>query len=131
MTCGKGTYVRSLAVDLAAALGTVGHISLLRRAAVGPFHESDAVTLDALEASANRDGLLKPLSTALSALPEIRVDATQAVNIRNGNAVLLTGAGAPIALDEAWVSHAGRAIAIGEVAQGKFQPYRVFVGGQS
>lgn len=131
MTCGKGTYVRSLAVDLAAVLGTVGHISLLRRTAVGPFREADAIPLDALESSANRDTLLKPLSVALAGLPEIRVDATQVVNIRNGNAVLLTGAGAPVALDEAWVSHAGRAVAIGEVAQGKFQPHRVFLGGPS
>ena len=124
MTCGKGTYVRALAVDLAAALGTVGHVSLLRRTAVGPFTEADAVTIDALE-SADRDRLLKPPSVALGDLPEIRLDAAQVITIRNGNPVLLKGAGAPIALAEAWASHAGVAVAIGEVAQGKFQPHRV------
>ena len=124
MTCGKGTYVRALAVDLAAALGTVGHVSRLRRTAVGPFTESDAVTIDALE-SADRDRLLRPPAVALVDLPEIRLDAAQVITIRNGNPVLLTGAGAPIALDEAWASHAGVAVAIGEVAQGKFQPHRV------
>ena len=67
----------------------------------------------------------KPLSTALAGLPEIRLDAAQVAAIRNGNAVLLTGAGAPIALAEAWASHGGHAVAIGEVAQGKFQPHRV------
>ena len=61
MTCGKGTYVRALAVDLAAALGTVGHVSLLRRTAVGPFREAEAVALDALEAAEDRDALLRPL----------------------------------------------------------------------
>jgi tRNA pseudouridine55 synthase len=125
MTCGKGTYVRALAVDLAAALGTVGHVSLLRRTAVGPFSEADAVTPDALE-STDRDRILKPLSAALGDLPEIRLDAAQVINIRNGNPVLLTGAGAPIALPEAWASHGGNAVAIGEVAQGKFHPHRVF-----
>jgi tRNA pseudouridine55 synthase len=124
MTCGKGTYVRALAVDLAAALGTVGHVSLLRRTAVGPFSEADAVGLDALE-SDDRDRHLKPLSAALGDLPEIRLDAAQVINIRNGNPVLLTGAGAPIALAEVWASHAGVAVAIGEVMQGKFQPHRV------
>lgn len=127
MQCGKGTYVRSLAVDLAQALGTVGHISMLRRAAVSPFSERDAITLDALEAAGNRDTVLKPLATALSGLPEVRLDPVQLANIRNGNAVLLTGAGAPIALAEAWASHAGRAVAIGEVAQGKFQPHRLLL----
>jgi tRNA pseudouridine55 synthase len=124
MTCGKGTYVRALAVDLAAVLGTVGHVSLLRRTAVGPFDQSTAVTIDALE-SDDRDRLLKPLAAALGDLPEIRLDPTQVINIRNGNAVLLTGAGSPIALAEAWASHAGQAVAIGEVVQGKFQPHRV------
>ena len=38
VTCGKGTYVRALARDIAEALGTRGHVSLLHRAAVGPFH---------------------------------------------------------------------------------------------
>jgi tRNA pseudouridine55 synthase len=125
MTCGKGTYVRALAVDLAEALGTVGHVSLLRRTAVGPFREADAVTIDVLEGAEHRDGLLRPLATALGGLPELRLDATQVAAIRNGNAVLLTGAGAPIALAEAWASHGGHAVAIGEVAQGKFQPHRV------
>lgn len=124
MSCGKGTYVRALAVDLASALGTVGHVSLLRRTAVGPFSEANAVTLDALE-SPDRDRLLRPLSAALGHLPEIRIDATQVINIRNGNPVLLTGAGSPIALSEAWASHAGQAVAIGEVAQGMFHPHRV------
>jgi tRNA pseudouridine55 synthase len=126
MTCGKGTYVRALAVDLAKVLGTVGHVSLLRRSAVGPFGEAAAVTLDTLEAAPNRDALLGPLTTALTNLPEIRLDPAQVINIRNGNAVLLTGAGAPITLAEAWASHRGEAVAIGEVTHGKFQPHRVF-----
>jgi tRNA pseudouridine55 synthase len=46
--CGKGTYIRALARDIAQALGTVGHVAMLRRTACGPFREADAVTLEEL-----------------------------------------------------------------------------------
>ena len=48
MQVGRGFYVRSLARDLAAALGTVGHLTALRRTFVGPFHERDAVAPEAV-----------------------------------------------------------------------------------
>ena len=48
VTCGKGTYVRSLARDLAEKLGTVGYVSALRRLRVGRFSESNAILLDEL-----------------------------------------------------------------------------------
>lgn len=125
MTCRKGTYVRALAVDLAEALGTLGHVSVLRRTAVGRFTEAVAVSLDAIEAAEDRDSLLQPIASALADLPEIRLDSGQVAAVRNGNPVLLVGAGAPIALPEAWASHGGHAIAIGAVARGMFQPNRV------
>lgn len=127
LTCGKGTYVRSLAVDLAAALGTVGHVSMLRRTAVGPFTEAEAVSLDALEASDDRDALLLPLAHGLAGLPEIRLDGGQVAAVRNGNPVLLVGARAPVTLDDAWASHAGRAVALGSVEKGTFKPRRVLL----
>ena len=49
MDCGKGTYVRSLARDIAHRLGTLGHVSQLRRTAVGAFLQDDAISLDKLE----------------------------------------------------------------------------------
>jgi tRNA pseudouridine55 synthase len=52
VTCSKGTYVRVLAEDLARALGTVGHVSALRRERVEPFDPSRMVTLEAIEAAA-------------------------------------------------------------------------------
>jgi tRNA pseudouridine55 synthase len=125
VTCGKGTYVRALAVDLALALGTVGHVSMLRRTAVGPFREADATTLDAIEAAPDPRSLLRPVSAALSGYAEIRLDAAQVAVARNGGAVLLVGAGAPIAVEEAWASHAGLPVAIGSVVQGRFVPRRV------
>ena len=95
-TCGKGTYVRALARDIAARLGTLGHVSSLRRTRVGDFDLSRAITIADIEAveGTQRDALLLPVATGLSTLPEIRLDAGQAASIRFGNPVLLSGAAA-------------------------------------
>jgi tRNA pseudouridine55 synthase len=125
MACEKGTYVRALARDLAEALGTCGHVTGLRRTAVGRFDLSGALTLEAIEAASERDALLVPLSFALRDLPELPVTAADAALIRNGGAVLLRGAAAPLALDTAWASCEGRPVALGSVAAGHFKPSRV------
>jgi len=129
VTCGKGTYVRALARDIAEALGTVGHVTSLHRAAVGPFSDDNAITIEALEAAeagADRDRLIAPVDMGLGDLPEIRLDAGQAGAISHGNAVLLTGANAPAMLDECWVSFKGKVLATGSVEYGQFKPRRVF-----
>ena len=125
MACEKGTYVRALARDLAEALGTRGHVAALRRTAVGTFTEAGAVTLEAIEAAPDRDALLLPVAAGLAGLREIRVSPDQAAALRHGNPVLLTGAGAPVSLPEAWASCRGEAVAIGVVEQGQFKPRRV------
>jgi tRNA pseudouridine55 synthase len=128
VSCGKGTYVRSLARDIAEALGTRGHVSMLHRAAVGPFHDGDALSIDQLEnlPLEARDALLKPVAAGFAGLPEIRLDAQQATAVRHGNPVLLTGAGAPVALDECWASFRGEVLATGWVEFGQFKCRRVF-----
>jgi tRNA pseudouridine55 synthase len=128
VTCGNGTSVRSLARDIAEALGTRGHVSMLHRAAVGPFHDQDALSIDQLEALPleERDALLKPVAAGFAGLPEIRLDPQQATAVRHGNAVLLTGAGAPVSLDECWVSFKGEVLATGWVEFGQFKCRRVF-----
>jgi len=130
VACQKGTYVRALARDLALALRSRAHVVKLHRAAVGPFTDARAVNMAALEAmpQAERDALLLPVAAGLASLPEIRLSPAEAAVIRNGNPVLLTGAGAPIELDEAWASCRGQAVAIGYVAQGQFKPSRVILG---
>jgi tRNA pseudouridine55 synthase len=128
MACEKGTYVRSLARDLAEALGTRGHVTMLRRTAVAGFTEADTVTIDTIEAAPDRDVLLRPSSVALRHIPELLVSSEDAALIRNGGAVLLRGAGAPIAVPEAWASVNGSAVAIGSVRAGHFHPSRVLKG---
>ena len=92
MRTGKGVYVRSLARDLAAALGAEGHVSALRRERVGPFSIENAVTLDSLEEMVHRgaasEGLL-PVATALDDIPELAVTDQDAFSLRQGRPIVL------------------------------------------
>jgi tRNA pseudouridine55 synthase len=91
--CGKGTYIRSLGRDLALALGTVGHLSALRRTAAGPFREEAAISLPKLEALGHIPsllGALAPVATALDDIPALALTGTQADRLRQGQPVLLT-----------------------------------------
>jgi tRNA pseudouridine55 synthase len=89
--CSKGTYVRTLVEDLAAALGTVGHVAELRRTAVGPFELDRAVTLEALTEAATDPaalaGHLLPVDAGILDWPEVRLGADAAAFFRNGNPV--------------------------------------------
>jgi tRNA pseudouridine55 synthase len=89
---GKGVYVRSLARDLAAALGAEGHVSALRRERVGPFSTDNAVTLDLLAEMVHRgaapEGLL-PVATALDDIPELAVTDQDAFQLRQGRPIVL------------------------------------------
>lgn len=87
---GKGAYMRSLARDLALALGTVGHITQLRRIAVGPFGEADAISLDSLRALGHSPAAsrhLLPVATALDDIPALAVTDSEASRLRCGQSV--------------------------------------------
>jgi len=88
VACGKGTYIRALAEDLAAAVGSCGHLAALRRTLAGPFSLDAAVTLDALEAmdSAARGALLLPADAPLAGIARLDVDALAARALVEGRA---------------------------------------------
>ena len=93
VSCGKGTYIRSLGRDLALSLGTVGYLSALRRTAVGPFREEAAISLPKLEALGHIPallGALAPVATALDDIPALALTEAQADRLRQGQPVLLT-----------------------------------------
>jgi tRNA pseudouridine55 synthase len=93
VTCGKGTYIRSLGRDLARSVGTVGHLSALRRTAAGPFREEAAISLPKLEALGHIPallGALAPVATALDDIPALALTEAQADRLRQGQPVLLT-----------------------------------------
>src|SRR5688572_17836798 len=91
-TVSKGTYIRSLARDIARAAGTVGHVVMLRRTRAGPFGLERAISLDFLAEAAKArtlDGAVLPLSAGLDDIPALPVDPDQALLLRHGQ--LLTG----------------------------------------
>ncbi len=93
---GKGVYIRAIARDLAAALGTVGHVCALRRLRVGPFRVEDAITLEELEALAHigpESVFLLPTDRSLADIPALSVSEQEAAALRNGQALRLFSAG--------------------------------------
>ena len=83
----KGTYIRSLARDIALAVGTVGHVSMLRRTRAGPFDESGAISLDKLTALGHSRALeqaLLPLTAGLDDIPVLPLEPAQAAMLRQG-----------------------------------------------
>lgn len=83
----KGTYIRSLARDIAHAVGTCGHVTYLRRTKAGPFHLGQAISLDNLNEIANGaslNDLLLPLEAGLDDIPALHLDQTDAQAVRTG-----------------------------------------------
>jgi tRNA pseudouridine55 synthase len=132
--CGKGTYVRALARDMGRALGALGHVTALRRTAVGPFAEADMISLEQLEALCHRAAAgeasladaLMPVETALDDIPALAVNRADAARLQRGQAVLLRGRDAPIFRGTVYVTASGRLIALAEVDRGEIVPKRVF-----
>jgi tRNA pseudouridine55 synthase len=102
----KGTYIRSLARDIAQALGTVGHVVVLRRAKAGPFGLESAISLDMLADLGHARRLeqaLLPLTAGLDDIPALPVTPDQAQALREGRRLVGTAAklGLHLAIDRA------------------------------
>jgi tRNA pseudouridine55 synthase len=83
----KGTYIRSLARDIAKALGSCGHVTYLRRTKAGPFREEQAISLDKLNEIANgarANHLFLPLEAGLDDIPALSLSRTDAQAVRQG-----------------------------------------------
>jgi len=128
IVCGKGTYVRSLAADLGAALGCGGAVERLARTRVGPFALADAVPWAAL---ASEPGVVlwarvRPAGSALRDWPALRLDARAAGRFEHGQSVEIAPANTvPGALVRVHGAD-GRLLGVGEVgAGGRTRPVRV------
>lgn len=127
MVCGKGGYVRSIARDMGAAFGCLGHVQWLRREWSGPFRADHGVTIDQIDAEARTDALdarLLPLELGLADLPEFPATPEGAARLRNGNPGMVM-ASAEWGT-EGWASLNGQAIAVGHYRGGELHPSRVF-----
>jgi len=134
--CGKGTYVRAIARDLAIALGACGHVSELRRTRVGPFTEGRAIGLELLEDFIHKGAgseVLLPVETALDDIPGLAVTAEDAFRLSQGRGIVLIPrqvetltarcGGAPKSV----LARSGeKAVAICEMRSGELRPVRVF-----
>jgi tRNA pseudouridine55 synthase len=138
--CGKGTYVRSWVRDMALALGTLGHVTALRRTRLGGWDEKTAVSLETLTPfmhSPAAFGYLRPLSTALDGIPALAVSGPDTVRIRSGNPILIRanifarmkdgfGDGELSGLTVFLKDEEGQPVALAEIAEGELRPFRVF-----
>jgi tRNA pseudouridine55 synthase len=130
VSCGKGTYVRTLAADLGRALGVPAHLAALRRTLASGFAVERAIPLEEAEAlgRADREALrarLVPTADALGFLPAIAVDAAEARALAQGR--MLRREAPPGELVRA-IGEGRRLVALCGPAPGGLRPIRVFVG---
>lgn len=139
MTCGKGTYVRSLARDLARDLDTHGYISALRREQVGCFNAENAISLDKLEELGNKDAVneaLLPLQTVLDDIPALALRADEMASLKNGQVLAFISKPDFARLSQAGIENnqpqealavfQDKPVALVEVEGPKVKPVRVF-----
>lgn len=128
--CGKGTYVRSLARDLALTLGTFGYVCALRRTKVGPFGLESAISLEKLE-ELSHNGLaqeaLLAIGSALDDIPGLTLTASEAQRLRAGQTLLLRRDQLSL-IDQPVIlaSHQGTPVALVEVRAGEIVVVRGF-----
>ncbi len=126
VSCGKGTYIRALARDLAQALGTVGYLGDLRRTRAGPFAESQAISLATLEDmrhSARLAEALLPLETALDDIPALALDGAAAAKLRRGQTISVSSG---LKDGIVFVTSDTGPVAMARVIGGTLKPVRVF-----
>ena len=127
---GKGMYVRSLARDLALKLGTVGHVSALRRTEVGCFGLDRTITFEKLEElhkAGQVASALLPLSAALGDLPILNLTAPDAARLRAGQGVLIRPQQMDMMEQELiFTEYQGVPVALVEPKAGEFRVVRGF-----
>ena len=128
--CGKGTYVRTLAADLGAAVGVPAHLAALRRTETGGYRVDQALPLDELEAlsargDAGRQALLARVVPVADVLPfpVVEVDAPRARAVAQGKRITAPG---PDGLRRV-IGPGGRLLAVAELRGGVLQLLRVMV----
>ncbi len=124
-TVSKGTYIRSLARDIALALGTVGHVTMLRRTRAGPFTLDQAISLDFLDEAAKARALTRmvlPLTAGLDDIPALPVTPDDARLLQVGQRLV----GNPALPGLYLATDAMRPVALVEVAAGDVKVVRGF-----
>ncbi len=121
--CSSGTYIRSIGRDVAERLGTLGHLTALRRTAIGSHSVADALAVDRLDDPAAVASMLIAPAAALATFPRLSVDEEDARHLTHGRPVSCTLPDAQTIV----VLHDDRLLAIGRAAGGRLEPNKVFV----
>lgn len=127
VTCGPGTYVRSIARDMAKALKTVGYVSRLRRIQDGKFHQNDAISLESLREFGHKSLLYRfflPLGAVLDDIPAVSITTEEAMKIHQGQRIPDNKKQDNLSLVALWLSD--QVVAIAKRCDGYFYPKRVF-----
>jgi tRNA pseudouridine55 synthase len=143
MTCGKGTYVRSVARDLALELGVLGVISKLKRERVGMFDINSSLGVEKLEVLGHRGpdfAALLSVQTALDDIPALPVTPDEAARLKQGRDIALSFSRTEMAQEALkakakpatsetsrtlWACENDRVVALGELRLGQFFPTRI------
>ncbi len=140
MVCGKGTYVRAWARDLAFSLGTLAYVSQLRRLSIGNFNVELAIGLEPLKGFMHSPAAfeyLRPISTALDGIPALAVTGQDVVRLKSGNPILVrpreferiaerAGGDDLQGLTVFLSTGDGEPVALASFAEGELRPFRVF-----
>ena len=131
---GKGAYMRSLARDLAFALGTVGHVSALRRISVGSFTESMAIPLDNVDGLRHSGALFEhvlPVGAALADIPALILTEVEARRLRHGQPIAALPVASRSTFDGSFrdavfcAMAGGTPVALAQIRGGEIRPIRV------
>lgn len=131
MDCGKGTYVRSIARDMAEKLGSLGHVAALRRTACGKFLAENAFSLEylrSLEHILNQTDVLRPVETVLDDIPALALSETDARLLSNGGFLPASSFGVSACEGETMQAlYNNRLTALVRVQAGQIRPVRIIV----
>ena len=129
VSCGKGTYVRSLGRDIGRMLGCFGHITVLRRLKCGPFQISDTTPLSVFETKQDTIKLL-PMNTALNNFPTLILSEAEEKRLKQGQRIpvrqLSTQPTITDLQDVFCLKYQDKIIGLGKCIHNIIQPYRIF-----
>jgi len=133
VTCGKGAYMRSLGRDLARDLGTVAHLTALRRLSVGRFSVENAISVDMLASIGHNQPIsehLLPIETALDDIPALALTEAEALRLRQGQRIQPLSPSDRARIDQLGngsivsISSGGKLVAIAETDMGMLRSVR-------
>lgn len=130
ITCGKGTYVRSLARDFAEVLGTVAHVTTLSRESVGPFSKAHAIPYDKLleeDGTFDVQQFMHPIEKVLDDIPALSIDAEEVKKIRHGQSISCPSVDQPLLKEVPLYDDDHQLIAMSIIKGDRVFPSRVFV----